>query len=99
MTAPTQRRERTREVTVRVDEDGLFHLQKDGCLSPRGWAPSGAYERRLLDMVVALLNGRDDSFTFTAEELGLARTAGMDADTLRHELRREAFSIYVRFLL
>ncbi|MFI6318551.1 hypothetical protein ACIBG8_13575 [Nonomuraea sp. NPDC050556] len=68
-------------------------------MSPRGWAPSGAYERRLLDMVVALVNGRDDSFAFTSEELGLARTAGMDVETLRRELRREAFSVYVKFLL
>lgn len=86
-------------VIARIDVDGLFYLEMDGRMSRRGWAPSNTYDVRLLDMLIALLNGRDDSFMFSVEELEIARDVGMDVETLRQELRREAFSLYVRSLL
>ncbi|MFI6320738.1 hypothetical protein ACIBG8_24590 [Nonomuraea sp. NPDC050556] len=84
---------------ARLHVDGLFHLEKDGRMSRRGWAPSNTYDVRLLDMLIALLNGRDDTFAFTAEELEIARAAGMNEETLRQELRREAFSLYIKSLV
>lgn len=104
MTSPAPRKAhvsgRSDRVTAQVGADGRYYLLKDGIRrSTKAWKPRDRYEQLLLDLLLAMLNGREATFGFPPEELEIALEAGMDAETLRRELRREAFSLYVRSLL